>query len=312
MAGLFCFILVDGSKKMRIVLFGYIGHQNFGDLILLDAALEQIPNGSEVAVIHAGPFEDLITKSHETRLKITRPRYGSLAHFNAISRAIKVVCIGGTCFHGRKSGFPRNQQFALLTGKKIEWRNVGLESGYTPTALQKFQFKHSFKNMIVRDEPSYAIAEEKLNITPIIQLDAAFTAPCVLSAAKTAVPKPNSVFVSVRKSAIPLEQKLTAIKEGLERLGNVTDIIVCPACPIDEEICSKVANILKATYVTPNWIDQLDVMASCSAMIAERLHHQVIGHVLGMRTLSIIYMEKCRSVFNASDYEIETVFDATE
>ena len=45
---------------MRKVLFGYIGHQNFGDCILLDAALEEIEDGASVDIIHAGLHEDTI------------------------------------------------------------------------------------------------------------------------------------------------------------------------------------------------------------------------------------------------------------
>lgn len=281
------------------LLFGYIGHSNFGDELLLDYSISKIADGSRVVIITAGNKRVPLRQKHLDRLKIAFVPNSMMGIARSMITSSNIECIGGTCFHSNKSGFFKVQLIAMMLFKKINWKNVGFESTFAPTSFKKFTFLRSFGSMSVRDKHSAAVALKILGIATTVRADAAFDGAFL----KDSVPisdHTNSyqpkIVVSIKESVIPYETKLEKIRNCIAEQRS-DEVLVMPGCFKDNAICKRLSDDLGAPISTLDWEMQLGILSAAKVVIAERLHHQICGFTFGSIVYCFCYMEKNLNVF---------------
>lgn len=281
----------------RVLIFGYLGHGNFGDCLLLDAALARITKGAKVTVVSVAGRPERISPAQKDRLSVRFVANRSGAHALALSRAQELHCIGGSCFIEGKSGFFINQLIAAAVGKHIIWHNAGIEANYAPSSFQKAVFRRTLGSLSVRDSASRQLAERHWGIVADIHPDAAFQSPTLRAAIRPNKERDSRLVVSLKETTTPLEDKLVWVERAQHALGYSRQPLVMPACPLDTAICRVAASRLNAEFVLADWLQQVENMASNAAFVGERLHHQIAAYVLGLNVFAIRYMEKNVNAF---------------
>ena len=288
---------------MKTAVFGYLGFRNFGDSLLLDAVLRECEDDSRVSIILNGELEEVISAKNQQRLHISFVRARSAGHIRAMLSAQKVVCIGGTCFHGKHSGFLVNQKIAALFAKKITWRNVGFESNYRPGALKTWLFKKTLAKITVRDAPSASIAAAALGIEAEVEPDAGFEIAASGLLDECAFSSPVDMIISPRNSMNWTDASLDRLHElMLERNIPKTRVAVLPASPLDLPLATQIAERLGAQVLSLNWIEQICAIRAARTVLAERLHHQIVGFALQKEVFVLHYMEKNTTAIAAGGF----------
>ncbi len=293
---------------MRVVVFGYLGFQNFGDSLLLDAVLRNCADGSVVDVIQSGSLDEVMSHDNQRRLKLTLRRARTFEHFIAILRADRVECIGGTCFHGRHSGFVLNQIMAAMTLKKITWNNVGFESDYRPTKWQRTVFRITCKKLTVRDPASAEIAMRTLGVESDTKLDVGFEYGTLSTLFEEPTLKNIGIVLSPRTETNWRSDHLDVIRKlAFDHGFQPPEIVVLPAGPKDSRLSAKIAEDLGGRVLELDWMGQIAALKSAKIVVAERLHHHVVAAALGKQVFSVPYMEKNRTVLNAAGYSVQVL-----
>jgi len=274
------------------VFFGYLGHGNPGDDILLSNAIHDSSPGRCYVFLNDSIYPSLPNEIY--RIKEVVFIKGWLCLLIAILRSNQVVCTGGTCFHNNKSGFYRIQLLCAVLRKKIIWRNVGFEQTFSPTKIQVTIFNYTLSTITVRDFISREVCKNIFNVDAEVRSDAVF----IDEKEYTFLCREYSV-VSVRNASSVKD----VISQGIDQLIKNKYVYIVKCVTSDDEAISSLIGALNNKdsglniFVVDRGLQYVSgLIAHSSFFIGERMHLQIIADINGVPLVKIQYMEKCKNV----------------